>query len=120
MTDEELNAIEAEHVASSPGVWVAEDGEGECGLTHYAACPRGLESPDELCPECEDWVPWATPGLRGVKTIDCGEYFAYTIADMRFCAHAHQYVPGMIAEIRQLHADLAEYQQRERLACGHG
>jgi hypothetical protein len=123
MTDDELNAIELGHAATSPGEWILVSAEGCCQLWSKDDCPRGYETDDghqDECKGCEHWEYSAGAWIRGLETVDCGDYEGLVDADAQFCAHAHQYVPMLIAEIRRLREDLAEYRQRERLACGHG
>jgi len=106
--DLDLDAIEQEHAATSPGEWTLQESEGECMLMHHEACPRGLEECDDRCPECDDWETWSPAGIDGTRTVNCGDYDSYTDADMRFCVHAHQYVPALIAEVRWLRTANAE------------
>ena len=106
MTDDELNAIEQCYLASSPGEWTYEASVGECILTHHEACPRGLETPDDRCPECEDWEIYSPAGIDGTITVSCDDYpVSYTDADMKFCVEAHQSFPALIAEIRRLRGE---------------
>jgi hypothetical protein len=103
----DLDAIEQEHLATSPGMWTLVPSEGSCGMWSKDDCPRGYETEDghqEECKGCEHWEYEAGPWIKGAVAVDCGDYEGYTDADMRFCVHAHQYVPALIAEVRGLRA----------------
>jgi len=115
MMDElDLDAIEAEHAASSPGEWTLVLSEGSCQSWSKDDCPRSFETDDghqEECKGCEHWEYDAGAWFKGLETVDCGEYVGLSDADARFCGHAHQYVPTLIAEVRRLRAANAELRE---------
>ena len=114
MADDELDldAIEQEHAVTAQGEWTLVLSQGECGLYYNMnKCPRGFIGPseyDDKCMDCKEWIYSDGAFIDGATLIDCGDYDGYIDADMRFCVHAHQYVPMLIAEIRRLRATLTD------------
>lgn len=111
----DLDAIEQEHAATSPGEWTLVPSESCCQLwwskesddcpCHYKTAGEGHQSE---CKSCEHWGYDTGAWFKGLKTVDCGEYVGLSDADAQFCAHAHQYVPALVAEVRGLRAENAE------------
>ena len=97
ITNDELREIEARTNAATPGPW--------------KATPHGSNV----------FVLWDGDKVRlngRICTVDDVVQSSFT--DAEFVAHARTDVPALLSEVRRLREDLAEYQQRERLACGHG
>ena len=97
----DLDAIEARWKASTPGHWRLDNDD------------------DELWWDGRDWIDPEEQARRGVNfvrhwhvqgprlTIECATNDAYYLPDMRFIAHAHEDIPALIAEVRELRAKAA-------------
>jgi hypothetical protein len=110
MTNDDLREIEARANAATPGPWLVE--RQYSGDNWMIGClVVGTDSGDGKNYD----VTITTDHLHASEYGD-----ATARIDAEFVAHARTNVPALIAEVRRLREELAEYQQRERLACGHG